>query len=242
MKKGIFFIFLILLIAISGGAFHFYNKAALLKNHYPVWDFSKEDYILVVKKPKNWLKVSQISTEALWAIVLSEDWAFYDHPGIDVNQLEIALEQSVRAKRLIRGASTITQQVVKNSFLSLERSVLRKLKEMILALCLEQVLSKNKILEHYVNLIELGPNLYGIQNASYFYFQKSAKELNAKEGAFLAMLLPSPIRYSQSFRDRKLSEYASTQVSKILIKLKLAKKISEERKDYLDQFKLSFEN
>ena len=244
MKKKIVLIIFIALLALAivatiGG--YLFQQASLLKNHYPVWDFKENAYVLVKKKPKSWIKLKSVSPEALWAIVISEDWAFYNHPGIDLNQLEVAVEESIEAQKLVRGASTITQQVVKNALLDSERSLIRKATEILLALIVERELSKNQILEHYINLIELGPDLYGIQNASYYYFKKPALFLNAKEGAFLAMLLPSPRRYSQSFRQRKLTDFASTQVSSILLKLKKAKKITEERREELELESLSFE-
>lgn len=240
MKKFIILLFIIT-CSLVVSFFHFKEKALLLKNHYTVWDFSSKEYHLVRKMPKAWVSLKNISEEAKWAIVISEDWAFYEHNGIDFNQLKIVIEESLSEGELVRGASTITQQVVKNALLSQERTILRKLKEMILSLLVDYYVSKDKILEQYVNLIELGEDLFGIQNASYFYFQRPAKSLNAKEGAFLAMLLPSPIRYSQSYRKRKLTPFAAEQISKILEKLRLAKKITVERKEMLESQNLSFE-
>ena len=105
----------------------------------------------------------------------------------------------------------------------------------------EKKIGKDKILEHYINLIELGRGIYGVKSAAYYYFKKKPKYLNAKEGAFLAMLLPSPKRYSQSFRIKELTLYAKEQVSKILKKMKMAKIITDERRIELSGQKLLFE-
>jgi monofunctional biosynthetic peptidoglycan transglycosylase len=172
---------------------------------------------------------------------VSEDWAFYDHEGIDVNQIQVVVEESLEEGEFVRGASTITQQVVKNVFLSNERTLIRKFKEVILASSLEKEFSKDEILEFYFNLVELGDGIYGIKAASELYFQKHPKDLNGKEGAFLAMLLPSPKKYAQSFRQEGLTAFASEQIDNILIKLRQAKIINEDKRLELKSLPLSFE-
>ncbi|MDP7319502.1 MAG: biosynthetic peptidoglycan transglycosylase [Bacteriovoracaceae bacterium] len=246
MKKKYFFIFVIAFVTIIGGAstsYYFYlnQRAQLLQNHYPVWNAKKTGYVLTKKKPSHWVDLKRISYEAQWAIIISEDWAFYEHEGIDFNQLKIVLEESLKAGEFVRGASTITQQVVKNALLTHERTLTRKFQEILLANLIEQNLSKKKILEIYLNLVELGKNLYGIKKAAKFYFHKHPSKLTAKEGAFLAMLLPSPVKYAQSYRNRELTEFGKQQVSNILKKLKQAKIISEEKRKLLDGEPLSFE-
>ena len=193
--------------------------------------FSGDIASLKTKNPKkDWIKIERVSYYAKWAIVVSEDWAFYEHQGVDFNQLELVIKESIGKHKLTRGASTISQQVVKNLFYSNERSIIRKFKEMILTYKLEQILSKDRILELYLNIVEFGENLYGIKSASKFYFNKKAHALSAKEGAFLAMLLPSPKKYSISFRSRELTDYARSTVDSILVKLRQAKIISEDQR------------
>ena len=202
-----------------------------LSSKYPVYDESKEAYVLSSVRPAHWVRLDRIAYYARWAIVVSEDWAFYDHDGIDLRQLKKAIEEAIQEGELTRGASTITQQVIKNAVLSPKRKITRKIKEIILAHELEQMLSKDKILEHYLNLVELGKGIYGIKNASFYYFNKHPKDLNAREGAFLAMLLPSPKKYSQSFYNKKLSKFAKEQIDSILVKLRQADIYNEaERK------------
>ena len=240
--KAILLISLVLIVAIPSILLVGYcSDVSKLKNHYPVWDQKTEQYILTKKKPKHWVSVKEVSHVAKWAIIVSEDWAFYDHNGLDFQQLEKVVEESVEEKTLTRGASTITQQVIKNSVLTPEKTLTRKFTEMVLALMVEKILTKDQILEHYLNLIELGENLYGIKAGSKFYFDKKPSKLNAKEGAFLAMLLPSPKRYSQSYRNQKLTEFAKEQVEDILIKLRQAGIITEEQRQVERRRVLSFE-
>jgi monofunctional biosynthetic peptidoglycan transglycosylase len=220
-------------------------KAALLKGKYPLSQYDAQTktrtIILTSRIPDSWVHISQISPIAIRAILISEDAAFYEHDGFDPNEIRAALEDSIEAKRLTRGASTITQQVAKNVFLTNERSLLRKLRELIIAVDLEQTLSKNQILEIYLNVAEWGDGIYGVAQASRRYFGKSPALLGAKEGAFLAMLLPSPKKYSQSFYDQVLTPYARKTINTILHKLLLYKNLSDE--DYIAEKErpLSFE-
>lgn len=241
-RKAILLILLTLCLAIPPiFLVGLYSEVLKLKDHYPVFSSEKNEYVLVKKKPNHWVSINEISHLAKWAIIVSEDWAFFDHKGLDLNQLEKVLEESLEERSFVRGASTITQQVIKNSLLTSEKTLSRKIKEMIMALMLENILTKNEILEHYMNLIELGEGLFGIKKASQFYFQKKPSKLNAKEGAFLAMLLPSPIRYSQSYRNQKLTPFAKAQVEEILVKLRQANIITEEQRQVERRRVLSFE-
>jgi membrane peptidoglycan carboxypeptidase len=127
------------------------------------------------------------------------------------------LLQDIEEGRFARGASTITQQVVKNVYLSQEKTITRKIREMIWARALNKTLTKREILTFYVNLVEFGPGLYGVRDAARVYFGKSPAELSPKEAAFLVMLLPSPRRYSVSYRQKHLTPYARRRVSQILL-------------------------
>jgi monofunctional biosynthetic peptidoglycan transglycosylase len=116
------------------------------------------------------------------------------------------------------------------------------MKELYFATLIEEKASKDKILETYLNVIEYGKGIYGIENASQFYFKKSARNLNAKEGAFLAMLLPSPIKYSKSFKQKALTPFANSIVNSVLLKMKQAGYIGEEEYAQNLNAKLSFES
>lgn len=209
---------------------YFSHDVARLNTEWPLRLEKSEPvkYEVQKKKPSNWVTLKDISPFAKWSIVLSEDWAFYQHEGIDVEQIKVALGEMVHEKKF-RGASTITQQMVKNVYLSEDRTLWRKLHEMLLAQKVEKVLRKDRILEVYLNVIEFGPNVYGIREASYHYFRKHPSALGPKESAFLAMLLPSPKRYYISYKKKKLTPFARSRINKILDKLRMGKVISSER-------------
>ncbi|TNE96250.1 MAG: monofunctional biosynthetic peptidoglycan transglycosylase [Deltaproteobacteria bacterium] len=190
------------------------------------WENGQVNYTITDKKPASWVSLDQISKKSYQAIVISEDWAFFNHDGVDVNQLKKATQDMVEGKRT-RGASTISQQVVKNLFLTPEKTMTRKLKEVLITLYLEQNLSKEKILEVYLNIIEYGEGTYGIKKAAQLYFNKPTDKLSAREGAFLAMLLPNPKRHAESFRKKSLTPFAKKIVDDVLQKMKMAKFIDE---------------
>lgn len=198
------------------------------------------DYKIVDKKPKNWVSIKEMDYTAIHAIVISEDWAFYDHSGYDVHQIKEAAEEVIEGERT-RGASTISQQLVKNLFLSPDKEISRKVKELGISVYMERNLSKEKILETYLNVIEFGPGIYGIKAAAKHYFNKSPKELNAKEGAFLAMLLPNPKKNSQSFRDKELTPFAQKRVDTILKKMSVAKYLREDQVEKLKKKTFHFQ-
>ena len=141
--------------------------------------------------------------------------------------MKVALQEMVTADRF-RGASTITQQMLKNVLLSNSLTLWRKVHEIILAQKVENVLSKDRILELYLNSIEFGPGIYGMKNAANHYFKKHPSGLSPREGAFLAMLLPSPKRYYVSFKRKKLTKFAQIRLKAILVKMRMGKVISPQ--------------
>ncbi|MDU0460086.1 MAG: biosynthetic peptidoglycan transglycosylase [Geobacteraceae bacterium] len=144
--------------------------------------------------PKNryWTPSARIPAEMKWAVILAEDANFYKHEGFDVKAIKNAIKYDLEKRSLKRGASTITQQTAKNLFLSREKTITRKLKEIYLAYRMEQELTKGRIIEFYLNVVELGPMVYGIGHGSRYYFGKSPSELTPRECAFLAAMLPGP--------------------------------------------------
>lgn len=196
---------------------------------------------LMKTRPAQWASLGEISKVAVGAIIVSEDWAFYQHKGYDPNAIKEAIQEDLEEGRFSRGASTITQQVAKNVFLTHEKSLWRKIKELMLAVQMERKIGKRRILETYLNVAEWGEGIFGIRAASTFYFGKPPKDLTAKEGAFLAMLLPSPKRYSQSFRDRHLTRYASKTIDSIMRKMVKAKFLTEEEFSKENQIRLAFD-
>ncbi len=205
-----------------------------LKSQYPVVRYEGRDKPFTMRwekgRPAHWVGLSEVSRSAVGAIIVSEDWAFYSHQGYDANQIREAIKEDWEQGTFARGASTITQQVVKNVFLERDKNLWRKIKELYLAVQIEKTVGKKRILETYLNIAEWGEGIFGIRAAANHYFGKHPSELTAKEGAFLAMLLPSPKRYSQSFRARQLTPYARRIVRSILDKMERAQYLTAEER------------
>jgi monofunctional glycosyltransferase len=163
-----------------------------------------------------WVGYKNISKPMLTSVIAAEDTSFYSHEGIDYHELGESIKKDWELKRWARGASTLTQQVVKNVYLSREKSLWRKFKELIWAREMEKVLTKAEILTFYLNMAEWGPSLYGIGEASRHYFGLPPSEISPKQAAFLAMLLPSPIKHHVYFSKKSLTPYASSRVGRIL--------------------------
>jgi membrane peptidoglycan carboxypeptidase len=161
-------------------------------------------------------------------LLIGEDAAFFSHRGLDLGELPKALAANWAQGRAVRGASTITQQLAKNLFLSREKSLHRKLQELALAFLLESALGKDRILEIYLNVIEWGPGLYGLRPAARYYFGKEPGALTPKEMAFLVALIPGPIKYQRSFEDGSLSPGFEPLVTNLLVKLRSVDALSEE--------------
>lgn len=139
-----------------------------------------------------WVPYSRISLNLKRAVVVSEDIGFFSHDGFATEEMKRALADAWEEKSLPRGASTISQQLAKNLYLSPSRNPLRKAKEALLTRQLENDLSKRRILEIYLNVVELGEGIYGAEAAARHYFGKSARSLSAREAAQLAAALPYP--------------------------------------------------
>jgi monofunctional biosynthetic peptidoglycan transglycosylase len=147
------------------------------------------------RKKQNWISLKSIPQDALDAVVVSEDGTFWWHDGFDWFEFKESIERNFEEGRAARGASTITQQLVKNLYLSSSKNPLRKLKEWILTWYMEQQLGKSRILEIYFNVIEWGDGVYGIEAASQYYFDKPASDLTRDECTRLAAIIPSPRKH-----------------------------------------------
>jgi monofunctional glycosyltransferase len=144
-----------------------------------------------------WVNYNQISINIKQAVIAAEDAKFIDHEGFDWEGIEKAYEKNKRRKKIVAGGSTISQQLAKNLFLSNQRTPWRKAEETIITLMLETILSKQRILEIYLNVIEWGNNVYGIEAASLRYFSSHAKDLNSFQSAKLASMIPNPKYYER---------------------------------------------
>ena len=148
-----------------------------------------------VRLYKDWVPISEISRHAPQAVFAAEDQKFLTHKGFDFEAMEKAWENNKKGKR-IKGASTITQQTVKNVFLWPSRSYLRKGLEAYFTVLVELLWSKERIMEVYLNVIEMGYGIYGIEAASQAYYKKPAAKLNRNQAAMIAAVLPNPIRWT----------------------------------------------
>jgi len=153
------------------------------------------------------------------ALLVSEDAGFNQHAGIDVAEIAVAWAENEQDGRRLRGASTITQQLVKNLFLSSEKTYGRKLREAALALMVDAAVPKARLLEIYLNIIEWGPGLHGLAPAAQHYFGKRPGDLTPKETAFLVCLIPNPVRYHQAHEQGRLGPGMEQLVHNLLRKL-----------------------
>jgi monofunctional glycosyltransferase len=155
-----------------------------------------------ISRQQMWVPYGAISELSKKAVLISEDASFFSHTGVDVTELQEALKRDWETASFARGGSTITMQLAKNLYLSPSKNPLRKAREIVIAWQLEQALSKTRIFEIYLNVVEWGPNIYGAEAAARHYFGKSAAELDIVEAATLAALLPSP----RNVRERNVSD------------------------------------
>jgi monofunctional glycosyltransferase len=146
------------------------------------------------KKRYEFVSLSRISPNLQHAVVAAEDGRFRQHHGFDWIEMQKVLEDDVKRHRLGRGGSTITQQLVKNLFLTTERSFVRKGVESSLAPLMEAFLTKDRILELYLNVIEWGPDVYGAEAASEHYYHRHASEMTREQAARLAAIIPAPLK------------------------------------------------
>jgi monofunctional biosynthetic peptidoglycan transglycosylase len=146
------------------------------------------------KKRYEFVSLRRISPDLQHAVISAEDGRFRQHHGFDWVEMQKVLEDDIQRGRLGRGGSTITQQLVKNLFLSTERSLIRKSAEFAVVPMAEALLSKDRILELYLNVIEWGPGIYGAQAAAGYYYHVSASVVNREQAARLAAIIPAPLK------------------------------------------------
>lgn len=208
----------------------FETLKTLAKNH--VHDELKDK-----KKQYRWVPIGKVNRDYLYTIVMAEDSNFFKHNGINYDALLNSLAENIKRKEFAYGASTITQQVAKNLFLSKEKSLFRKLREYSITKALEKRFSKNQILEIYLNIAELGNDLYGVRAASWNHLHKYPSQVNAGEGALIALLLPSPRRYAYSiFQNRHLSPSNQRKYIRILKDMRYHEFISPEQYNHYRNF------
>jgi monofunctional biosynthetic peptidoglycan transglycosylase len=167
------------------------RKTAFMEHQEQEW--RKEGKTLRIQQI--WVPLAQVSPYLTKAVIIAEDDKFWTHEGFDVEAIQKAIEKDLKARRFKFGGSTISQQLTRNLFLSPDKTLLRKLREALITWRMERVLSKRRILELYLNVVEWGEGIFGIEAASRFYFGKPARDLNPEESARLAAVLPNPKKY-----------------------------------------------
>jgi monofunctional glycosyltransferase len=177
-----------------------------------------------------WVSMKNINRDLIFTIVMAEDSEFFKHKGFNYDAMINALFENVKADQIKYGASTISQQVVKNLYLSHEKSVVRKIKEYFITKKIEKYLTKNQILELYLNMAEFGPDIFGVYQASRTYFKTKPKNINAAEGAFMALMLPSPRRYHHSlFENQNFSKSLKRKYRRIIKDIRFKEIISAKQ-------------
>jgi monofunctional biosynthetic peptidoglycan transglycosylase len=147
---------------------------------------------LTLAVEKEWVPFDRIPEMLKKCVLVSEDANFYAHKGIDFAELKESIKRDIKERRFVRGGSTITQQLAKNLYLSAGKTLSRKLREALIARRLEKALSKDRIFALYLNLIELGPNVFGVQAAARRWFGKDVAELTLEEMVRLTAIIPRP--------------------------------------------------
>lgn len=151
-----------------------------------------------------WVAYSQISPNLKKALITSEDAKFLDHEGFDWEGMQTAWEKNLKKGKIVAGGSTISQQLAKNLFLSGRKTPWRKLEEAAITIMMEQMMSKRRIFEIYLNVIEWGNGVFGAEAAAQHYYRKSARSLSSGESAKLAAMVPNPRYYDKHRSDRRL--------------------------------------
>jgi len=188
----------------------------------------------------NWVAFANVSPFVPAAVISHEDGAFYEHGGFAPWAIRDALVRNLEEGRYVVGASTISMQLAKNLYLEREKTLSRKVQEVILTWWLENALDKDQILELYLNVIEYGPGVYGLRDAASYYFGREPEELSPAESAFLACILPSPKRYHLSYERGALTRSMKSKMRRLLEQMAKRDRIGSEALAYglaeLDDF------
>lgn len=180
----------------------------------------------------NWTSIYATSPFLVQAVLAHEDPSFFRHGGFAPWAIEEALKRNLEEGRYVIGASTITMQLAKNLFLHREKTLARKVQEVLLTWWLEKALEKRDILELYLNVIEYGPGIYGIRNAAWHYFGRDPSELSPAESVFLANILPNPKLYHHQYERGELSNSMRNRMERLLRHMHARGRIDEEALEY----------
>jgi monofunctional biosynthetic peptidoglycan transglycosylase len=206
------------------------KKTSLMEYRYEEWQRKGKKY----RTKQIWVPLSAISHYLIKAVLISEDDKFWSHEGFDYEAITKAIEKDIKAKKFKFGGSTISQQLAKNLYLSPSKNPIRKLREAIITWRMEKILSKKRILEIYLNTVEWGEGIFGIEAASRHYYGKSAFEIGPEEAARLAAVLPNPRKYSPT-GERRYVVNRSNLIYSIMVRRGIVvpeyEEVIEENKD-----------
>lgn len=180
------------------------------------WPKTGEQAFLLGPNQAHWTPLRTVSKHVIHAIMVAEDARYYEHGGLDWREIQRSVAFNLERNRYARGASTITQQVVKMAFLNPQKSLFRKFREALGAVILESLLTKDEILEWYINLVEFGDGVFGIQAAARHFFQTTPELLTIQDGAHLALVIPSPNNWSKGLRQKSLTDFGHKRYAKII--------------------------
>jgi monofunctional biosynthetic peptidoglycan transglycosylase len=250
-KNPAFFISSLVLLALFSlylGSFFIFPDIAALSKHAPdttaFMEFRMQQWNDAGKKKRidrRWVGYNRISPYMVKAVIISEDAKFWVHEGFDFDAIHYAIEKDIKARTFKLGASTITQQLAKNLYLNPSKNPVRKIKEAILTWRIEKTLSKRRILEIYLNVIEWGDGIFGIEAAAQRYFNKSAADLAPLEAARLASVLPNPIKYNPLSQQRFVSRRSAT-IYKIMLKRGMVVETTDSINDTLHHDSVGIQN
>ena len=184
--------------------------------------------LVIGPREENWVSFYDLPRDTAYAFIASEDGKFFSHPGFDIRAIRASLIADLKADKIVRGGSTISQQVVKNLFLNQDKTASRKFQEAFLTWQLEKSLPKLRIFELYLNLAHWAKDVYGLRGAAQFYFQKPVSRLTLRESLFLASILPNPVIFGKQYAENRLS---SSRINKMIMvgnALLQSKRISPE--------------
>ncbi len=209
-------VFVILAMACFIGYYAVYPDVSKLKRETPkktsFMEYREREWKRKGKRvviQKKWVPLGRISPYLVKAVLIAEDDKFWSHEGFDFDAIQKAIEKDLKAGKFKFGGSTVSQQLVKNLYLSPSKNPLRKIQEAMITWRVERSLSKRKILELYLNVVEWGEGIFGIEAASRHYYDKPAEALSAEEATRLAAVLPNPLKYkvkeSSSYVEKRAS-------------------------------------
>lgn len=230
VSVGVIILYLILVPDISRLKKESPKKTSFMEYREKEWQRKGKSYRI----NQVWVPLSSISPYLIKAVLIGEDDKFWSHEGFDYGAIKKAIQKDIKLGKFKLGGSTVTQQLAKNIYLSPTKNPLRKLREAIITWRMEKVLSKKRILELYLNVVEWGEGIFGIEAASRHYYGKPASELSPEEATRLAAVLPNPRKYSPT-EDSRYVLNRSELIYTIMVKRGI---VVPEYKEVVDEDKM----